>query len=59
VKATIPVDHCVSDAAEAPEQHRDVVADFLENPVRMLVWKYVIMFLHDLAFISLFQLDAA
>jgi len=45
VKATISVDHKISDGAEAaqpkvqalPKEHRDYVAGFLENPVRMLV----------------------
>ena len=44
MKATISVDLRVSDGAEAaqfmqalPQEHRDDVAGFLENPVRMLV----------------------
>jgi len=45
MKATISVDYRVSDGAEAaqpkvqalPKEHRDDVAGFLENPVRMLV----------------------
>ncbi len=44
MKATISVDHHVSDGAEAaqfmqalPKERGDDVAEFLENPVRMLV----------------------
>ncbi|MHB8777856.1 MAG: hypothetical protein ACYC6R_08850 [Anaerolineales bacterium] len=45
MKAIISVDRRVSDGAEAgnpihasaPEEHRDNVAGFLENPIRMLV----------------------
>jgi hypothetical protein len=39
-KAAISVDYRINDGAEgasAPEKHRDDVAGFLENPVRMLV----------------------
>ncbi|MCG2787626.1 MAG: 2-oxo acid dehydrogenase subunit E2 [Anaerolineae bacterium] len=44
MKATISVDYRVSDDAEAaqfmqslPKKHRDDVAKYLEEPVRMLV----------------------
>jgi pyruvate/2-oxoglutarate dehydrogenase complex dihydrolipoamide acyltransferase (E2) component len=37
MKATISVDHHVSDGAEAAQPKVQVLAGFLENPVRMLV----------------------
>jgi pyruvate/2-oxoglutarate dehydrogenase complex dihydrolipoamide acyltransferase (E2) component len=36
VKATISVDHRVSDGAEAAQPKVQKLAEFLENPVRML-----------------------